>query len=189
MENKLIDRIANTFNVELPQAESMDEFLDLLLPKIRHLGEDLREEKFYVGRHWIEIRDDEDFHELVLHVFNPEEEYILSTDGEVWFGKWRYLGNKLIFGKLDPDEDDPTGEAFELAFMDPEFMILKKLSNPLKLLLNRKYFVLVAEPLARRMEWRELMELLFNKYRNNSSFYITVVLIVLLIVAIIMALS
>ena len=189
MESKFLDRIANAFNVEIPPAESMDGYLDKILPVIRPQSEDLREEKFYVGRHWVEVRDDEEFHELIFHVFNEDNEYIKSTDGEVWFGKWRYLGNKLIFGKLDPDDEDPTGEAFELAFLDPEFFIMKKLNSPLKFEPNKKYFVLVTEPLARRIEWKDLMHMLFDKYRNNSNFYIMIVLIVLLICAIVLALS
>ena len=55
--------------------------------------------------------------------------------------------------------------------------------------MDRKYFVLVKESVARKVEWREALELLFNKYKNNNSFYITVAVIILLIVAIFMALS
>jgi hypothetical protein len=189
LESKWLDIVANAFNSEVPHADAMDDLIDKMIPLIRPHSEDLREVQFYVGKHWVEVRDDENFHELILHIFNADEEYLLSDDGAVWFGKWRFLANKLIFGKLDPDEEDPTGEAFELVFLDPEFFILKKLSNPLKFENNRKYFVLAAEHLARKLEWFELMQYLFNKYRNNNNFLIVIVLVVLLIFAIVMALS
>lgn len=189
MESKWLDKVANAFNSEVPHAESMDDLIDKMIPLIRPHSEDLRETQFYVGKHWVEVRDDEQFHELNFHLFNPEDEYIKSEDGQVYLNKWRFLANKLIFGKLDPDEEDPTGEAFELVFLDPEFFILKKLNNPLKFTQNRKYFVLAAEHLARKLEWYELMQYLFNKYRNNNNFLIVIVLVVLLIFTIVMSLS
>ncbi len=180
MDNKFLDKIADSFNTELPPAESMDEYLDKIIPVIRRWSEDLREENFYVGNHWIEMRDDESFHEMVFHIFNEEQEYINSIDGEVSISEWRYMGNKLMIGG---DE----GEIYELAFMDQDFFILKKLSNPKAL--SRRYFVLVKESIARKLEWREALELLFNKYKNNNSFYWTMAVIVLLIIAIIIVLS
>ncbi|GJM34306.1 MAG: hypothetical protein DHS20C18_33070 [Saprospiraceae bacterium] len=180
MENKLLDKIANSFNTDLPEADSMDEYLDKIIPVVRRWSEDLREENFYVGNHWIELRDDDSFHELVLHIFNPEQEYIKSVNGKMINGEWRHLGNKLL---ITHDE----GEVYELAFMDPEFFILKKHSNPN--VMDRRYFVLVKESIARKLEWREALELLFNKYKNNNSFYLTLAVIVLLIIAIIMVLS
>ncbi len=184
MENKFLDKIADTFNTELPPAESMDEYLDKIIPVIRQWSEDLREENFYVGNHWIEIRDDESFHELVLHIFNAENEYLKSVDGALTVRTWRHQANKLFIGM---DEDQEEGEVYELAFMDPEFFILKKHSNPKSL--ERRYFVLVKESIARKLEWREALELLFNKYKNNNSFYWTMAVIVLLIIAIFLALK
>ncbi|MCB0650363.1 MAG: hypothetical protein KDC85_03740 [Saprospiraceae bacterium] len=182
MDNKIVDNIADAFNSDLPPADTMDEYLDKIIPQIRHHSEDLREEKFYVEKHWIEFRDDDDFHEITMHIFNPEGEYLRSIDGDYHAGEWRYLSNKLIFGFKESE-----GEIYELAFLDGDFFILKKHGNPKAM--ERRYFVLVKEAVARKVEWRQALELLFNKYKNNNSFYITVAVIILLIIAIIFALS
>ena len=182
MDNKIVDNIADAFNSDLPPADSMDEYLDKIIPQVRSNSEDLREEQFYVGKHWIEFRDADDFHQVTMHIFNPDGEYIRSVDGNYQIGEWRYLENKLIFGF-----QGIQGEIYELAFLDGEFFILKKHGNPKAM--KRRYFVLVKEKLARRVEWREALEMLFNKYKNSNSFYITVAVIILLIIAIFVALS
>lgn len=193
METKFLDRITKSLNSEAPVAHSMDEMLDKIIPLIRPWSEDLRELSNYLGRHWIELQDDETFHELVMHIFNDEGEYLKSTDGELKLGRWRYMGNKLAFGPRvavtddDTDVEEGAGQVFELAFLDKDFFILRRFGNPRKF--ERRYFVLVIEPIARKVEWREAMEFLYNKYRNNNSFYITITFIVLLIVMIVLLLS
>lgn len=177
MDNKFLDSIAKSFNTEMPAAETLDEYLDKVLGVVRPWSEDLKETSFYIGKHWIEVRDDEKFHSVVMHIFNEDGEYIRVVDGDLSSGEWRYLGNKLVF------ED----EVFELAFMDPEFFILTKHGNPRKF--GRKYYVYVAERLAKKFTWRELVELLFNKYRDNNNFYLTISVIIILIIAIIFLLS
>ena len=177
MDNKFLDSIAKSFNTELPAAESLDEYLDKVLKVVRPWSEDLKETSFYIGKHWIEVRDDERFHSVVMHIFNDDGEYIRVVDGDLSSGEWRYLGNKLVF------ED----EVFELAFMDPEFFILTKHGNAKKR--GRRYYVFVAERLANRFTWRELVELLFNKYRDNNNFYLTISLVIILVIAIIFLLS
>ncbi len=189
MQTKLLDRITKSLNTEPPIANSMDEMLDRIIPLIRPWSEDLREEGYYVGRHWIEVRDDETFHELTMHIFNEENEYLKSVDGELSIGRWRYAVNKLMFGPgVDRSgAEEEAGHVFELAFMDREFFILRHYGNPRKF--ERRYFVLIIEPIARRVEWREAMDYLYNKYRNNNSFYITITFIVLFIVLIVLLLS
>ncbi|MCI5080994.1 MAG: hypothetical protein MRY78_04850, partial [Saprospiraceae bacterium] len=54
---------------------------------------------------------------------------------------------------------------------------------------KRKYFVMVYEPIGSRLEWRDAMELLFNKYRNNNNWLAIIMVIVLLLIAIVFALS
>lgn len=182
MDNKIVDDIANTFNRDLPSEETMDQYLAKIIPQIRNHSEDLREEKFYVGKSWIEIRDQDDFHEKVLHIFNPEGEYLISVDGNYVCGSWRPLGSKLILGLKDCE-----GEIFELAFMDSQFLILKKHANPKTL--ERKYFVMLIEPLARKLEWKEAMDYLFSKYQDSNSSYVIILVIIVLIVLIFMVLS
>lgn len=195
MENKLFDWIADYFNTPFPEAETLAESIDRIIPEIRAHSEDLREEHFYTNKPWMEVRDDENFHELVIHFFNPalnpkpaeedgdedftEREYLRTTDGDVWRGKWRYVHNKILIG----DEDYEETKAYELVFMDNEFMILRLLANPKRFLTEEKnkYFVLALEPLGRRMEWYDLMRYLFEKHQSNTLVYYIIAIFIAII--------
>lgn len=169
MESKLLDRLGQSFKVEMPKADTLDGYLDKLLPIVRSWSEDLWEEKFYLQRPWMEKKDDDRFHKTVLHFFNPDGEYLKSTDGDISAGSWRYLrgGNKFLIA-----DEGSDGELYDLAFLDGQFFILKKHGDQGRLG-NRKYFVLVTESLG-RYEWRDLMEMLFRKSQSNVSFYILI---------------
>ncbi|MEL7123239.1 MAG: hypothetical protein AAFO07_27570, partial [Bacteroidota bacterium] len=73
-------------------------------------------------------------------------------------------------------------------FQDDHFFILDKHGDQKKLG-NNKYMVMAYEPIANGIEWRDAMEYLFNKYRNNANTFIAVVLVVMLVIAIFVALS
>lgn len=169
---------------ELPAANSLDEYIDGMIKKLQPWSEDLKEEKFYVNRPWYEIRDDENFHEHILHFFNPGGEYLRSKDGTVSAGKWRYLEstNKLIVHPAKGDQ-----ELYELAFMDGNFFILKKHGQPGK----RKYFFMIYEPVGRKIKlnWTTAIEMLHGQYRDTNNFYLLFGLIIVVIVAIIVVLS
>ncbi len=182
-DNILIDKIARAFNVELPLRANMEEYLDVILPAIRQQSEDLREEEFFLGKAWLEIRDQDDFHEAVLHFFNPEGEYLQSVDGNVHKGIWRYMPgtNKLMIDQLAGGAAIKS-ELFDLAFMDDYFFILKKHGNQTRKGMA-KYFVLGYEPATRGLEWRDAVELLFNKYRDNSELYQYIIYIIVAIIA------
>lgn len=187
MENKLIDRIADLFNTQqFPEGHTtLDEYLDDVIGIVKGNSDDLREESVYTNKPWVEVRDDENFHELVFHFFSPQpaededKEYLKTVDGEVEQGKWRYVGNKLFIG----DEDYDKTKVYELAFLDGEFMILKLLANPKKLSEDNtsKYFVLAAEKIGRKLEWLDLVKHLFEKYQsNNLTYYLVAIFIVLI---------
>lgn len=181
----MLDKISRPLSVEVPTADTLDAYLDEIVPKIRRWSEDLWEQKNYLSKPWLEVRDDVTFHHSVLHFFNEDDEYLQSVDGNVGSGSWRYLekANKFLISEGRSD-----GELYDLAFLDDQFFILMKHGNQ-KRMGKRKYFVMVHEPVAKRLEWREAMDMLFNKYRNSSSFYITIAIIVLLIIAIFVVLS
>ncbi|MCB0552349.1 MAG: hypothetical protein KDD02_02270 [Phaeodactylibacter sp.] len=184
MDNKFLDKVASSLSVEMPHNETMDEYLDVILKAARPLSEDLREHKFYMNKPWLEFRDDEHFHDAVLHFFNEDHEYLRSINGDVEQGSWRYLesSNKMLISLGD------ESELYDLAFLDPEFFILSKHGDQQRLK-KAKYFVMLFEPVGRRLEWRDAMEKLFNKYRNNNSFYLTLVVVVLLIIVLVAMLS
>lgn len=182
-EPKLLDLIGQAFRPELPELDDMEAYLDFILPKIRPLGEDLYEESHYVNKPWLEFQDNDAFTEIVLHFFNPEGEYLRSVNGDVSSGHWRYLesSNKMLI-------DHKETQLFDLAYMDKNFFILRKHGEQSRLR-RAKYFVMANEGVSKNLEWRDLMELLYESYRNNNRFYFMLTVIVLVIIAIIMVLS
>ncbi|MEO1515298.1 MAG: hypothetical protein AAFV95_09800 [Bacteroidota bacterium] len=179
-----MDKLFRSFSLELPQLETMDQYLDYILPLVRPWSEDLREQEYYLETRWKEIRDDDQFHEDILHIFRVENEYLLSMDGNISKGQWQLLSrsNTMILERI-ADDAVLTSELFDLAFLNQNFFILKKHGSH-----QRKYFVMARENIARRLEWRDTMELLFNGYRSNSQFIVYVVIVVIL-VAILVAFS
>lgn len=167
-EIRLFNDISRAFSPELPRnLGTLDQHLDFILPKVIPYGEDLREEQFWLSKRWKEIRDDEGFHEAILHIFNPGGEYLLSLDGNLIKGSWRKLGteNALII------EIAGRSELFDLRYLTSEFLILTKHGDQARKG-QRKYFCLVYERATRgaggELDWRNIMEKLFNIWRENS---------------------
>lgn len=188
LEYKLLDRISKPFNDELPHAESLDDYLDEIIPKVRPWGEDLSEVEFYLEKPWLEFRDDESFHDKILHIFKEGGEYIKSKNGGIGSGGWEFYDKANKFMINDSDDEDFDGELYDLAFLDDQFFILQKHGDQPKLG-HRKYFVMVHEPDSGDLEWREIVEKLFFKYRNSNRFYVSIAIIIVLVIAIILALS
>ncbi len=147
--------------VELPEKSSLGAYLDLILPYIGTWGEDINETGFYSsagGKPWLEVRDGDNFNSTILHFFNDKGEYLRSTNGDIFKGKWRLLpdSNKMLI-------EAGASELYDLAYLDKNFFILKKNG----VTGGRKYFVMGAERSVRGLEWRDFVEALFNIYRNN----------------------
>ena len=160
--------ISRAFSPDLPQGlGDMYDHLDFILGKVIPYGEDLGEEHFWLGKRWKEVRDDEGFHEAILHIFNPGGEYLLSLDGNIIKGAWRKLGpyNTLII------EMAGRSELFDLRFLNSDFLILTKHGDQGRKN-QRRYFCLIHEWSAYgaggELDWRNVMEKLFNVWRENS---------------------
>ncbi len=160
--------IKRALSPELPKdLGSMDAHLDFILPKVIPFGEDLREVQFWHDKRWKEVRDEEGFHEAILHIFSPNGDYLLSLDGNLMKGSWRQLGveNALIV------EMGGKSELFDLRFLNKEFMVLTKHGDQARKGL-RRFFLLAHEPVTRSrtgdLDWRNIIEKLFNVWRENS---------------------
>lgn len=184
MENKLTENITRTFELPLPDGATMDQQLDAILPKVKPWGEDLYEQKYYLDTRWLEIRDDDEFHESVLHIFRDEGEYLISIDGNITPGVWKILSksNTFIIEKV-VGEAVITSELYDLAFLNRDFFILRKHGDQ-KRKGGKKYFVLAREGAVRGLEWRDVMELLYNQYRNNSTFIVLLVALILVVLGV-----
>lgn len=192
LEDNLISAyFIRLFRLDLPHRETMTEYLDFILPKIRqsgnhHLGfEDL----YMNGKYWLEINDDDNAHESILHMFGNEESpepaghhyrgqknYKYSIDGNIINGIWAKMGNRTMLIKA------LNYEMFELVFLNQDFFILRKhgnhhgpkymfLANENKITRQYEWY----DALGRRrdkvkLEWRDIMEMLFDIYRYNIFF-------------------
>lgn len=189
MENSFLESIARSLNVELPRRDNLDDYLDLILPEISRWGEDLYEQENYVapgGKPWLEVRDEDNFFNTIVHFFNENGEYLRSTDGNVIKGKWRLLENtnKMII-ELGGDKGG-LSELYELAFLNKYFFILQKHGNQLR---NRRYFVMGFEPAIQGLEWRDYVEALFNIYRSKHRSYQMMMAAAIIVVIIVILLS
>lgn len=184
IENQFVDSLFRSFSLELPVLDSMDEYLDLIIPMVSPWGEDLYEEEYYLDTRWLEVRDEDTFHESVLHIFREENEYLNSIDGNIHKGKWRKLekSNTLIIEQT-AGTTVVKSELYDLAFLNKDFFILRKHGDQQRKGF-KKYFVLGRESFIRDLEWRDVVELLFNRYRNNRRwiFFVTFLIIVVGIV-------
>ncbi len=172
VQGRFLDKIAKPFNTELPEFETLDAALEDLLPQVQRYSEDLREQEFFIEKHWIEKRDDETFQQTRLYIFRDSGDCIVSTDSQVDFGQWEILGdsNKMIIN---------GSTLYTLSFLDEEYFVLRKHGNVPPF--QDRYLLLVNEPLS-RMEWNEILESLFNKYRNSNSFFFLLAFIILAII-------
>ncbi|MBC7775412.1 MAG: hypothetical protein H7246_08235 [Phycisphaerae bacterium] len=167
--SSLAREISRALSPDLPNdLGNMDAHLDFILPKVIPYGEDLRETQFWLDKRWKEVREEEGFHEAILHIFSPGGEYLLSIDGNLMKGAWRQLGeeNALIV------EMSGNSELFDLRFLNGEFMVLTKHGDQARKGL-RRFFMLVNESRSRsrsgvELDWRNIMEKLFNVWRENS---------------------
>ena len=179
MENKIVDKVSRTFEIEIPIRESLDQYLDTVIPQVRAWGEDLNETKFYSqpgGKPWLEFRDSGNFHESVLHFFNENSEYLVSVNGNISRGRWRLLDNtnKIIL------EMGNRSELYTLSFLSSNFFILKKHGKG-------NYLVMGYEGRLAGLEWRDYVEMLFNTYRTNEdSMRAWVILLIVIIAAIVL---
>ena len=184
MEGKFLDKISSSFELDLPSdLETLEQYVEFIVPRIQTWSEDLWEEKFYVGKRWKEIRDTDTYHETVLHMFMPFDEkaegneYMVSIDGDVTKGTWKYLKDSNTFIV----EYGGKSSLFDLVFLNGDFFILKKHGDQARKG-KQKYFVYGNEKSTSKLEWRNAMEKLYNIYRENSRFSIWLFVIIGIII-------
>ena len=167
--------------------ETLDGQIEELLPLIQPNSKSLSDSIDYLNFSWVEIRDELNFHNRVLHIFNREGgNYIRSTDGNSEEGKWRFLDVEKQKLSISLPE---SNELFNLVFLDEDFFILTKPSNPMGFKKPR-YLVMVKEKFAKEgIEWHHVTEVLYNKYEEKTSFSPLIVGFILVLVIIIILFS
>lgn len=144
-------------------------------------SETLAEQEFYLNTRWQEVRDDIDFQESVLHVFKEGGTYLRILDGDVAQGTWEYnIGGFII-------KYGGKHELYERVFLNDDFFILRKHGDH-AVRGQRKYFFMARESIARRREWVDLLDLMFEIYKGNTN-YIIVVVVVIVVIAVVLLFS
>ena len=174
--NRLTDVITRTFELQLPDCDTMDDYLDAILERIRPHSETLAEEDIFTETRWLEVRDEDTYRDAMLHIFRANGEYLLAIDGNILKGGWRTLpgtGNFII-------EMGGRNELYDLAFLQEDFFVLRKHGDQQRKGL-RKYFMMAREEHIAGLEWRDSVELLFNVYRRSyhTVFYLALGLVLL----------
>jgi len=183
---------------EMPHYESLDEYIDYIIPKVAPYSEDLYEEEYYTEKLWREVSDRDNFLNVVVHILKKRDsehdlfnaasgaDYMVSTDGDITKGNWTRpdgQGSSIITLKMGVKY-----ELYERIFINEDFFILKKHGDKWQEGGRKKYLVLGRESHVKGLEWREVVELLFDVYRYRIQFILTV-LVVAIIVFIVLALS
>ena len=177
MESNFLNKVTGLFELDLPNdLENMAQYIEFIVPRIQSWSEDLWEEKFYVGKRWKEIRDTDTYHEQVLHLFMEGGEYLVSVDGDVSKGVWRYLKDSNTFIV----EYGAKSQLFDLVFLNNDFFILKKHGDQLRKGKDT-YYVYGNERSVGQLDWRNAMEALYNIFRSNSKFTIYLILFIVII--------
>lgn len=178
---------------ELPDYSKLDDYVDYIIPKVAPYSEDLYEEEYYTEKLWREVSDKDSNLSVIVHILKKKDEehdlfnaangadYMVSIDGDITKGNWTRpdgQGSSIITLKIANKY-----ELYEKIFINDDFFILKKHGDKWQKG-GRKYLVLGKESHVKGLEWREVVELLYDVYRYRFQFILTVfaVAIILFIV-------
>ncbi len=178
MSKNIFSPVQNAFQQELPECESMDEYLDAILPKLQAYSEPIEKEGFLNVR-WLEVNEDEDFRDVMLHIFCVDHEYLISVDGNITKGTWKTLAGDQTF----IFEVGGRRELYDCVFNHGDFLILKKHGNQQRRG-QQKYFFLGRESFIGEKDWAEVIQSLFDISANNFKFmsYVFVVGLIIFII-------
>ena len=177
-----LQNLFSSNNDDLPEFKNLAEGIGFLMRYLRPYSEGLSDYEFYLNRRWMEVRDDVEFQEAVLHVFKEEGQYLHILDGDVSGGSWEHDLRGIIL------QFAGEHELFELVFLNENFFILKKHGNHDSKGYQSPYLFLASEGLARRAEWPDLLAVMYEYYKDNSN-YKAIVFGILLLVLVIALLS
>ena len=181
MEDRLLDKIAEPFNLNLPEYDNMEQMIDGILPAVRRFSEpSLEDEDTSLFRvNWVRMSDTPGDTKVILYEFSNMGGIRTFTDGKVGSESFDIVGpTRIIVG-----ESAFHGSIlYNLGFIDEDFLILKRHGNEANM--DRKYLFFTREAIGTRLTWDEALERLADKYRNSQ---FPVLGVVLFIVAVVLA--
>lgn len=180
MAGGIQDLLSRSMSTNLPELDTMDDYIEHILGDVAPYGEDLYETEFFIEKRWVEISDRDDDTNIVLHIFGEGGNYMRVVNGNISTGGWSTLENSSNTMLLN---EGGRYELFDKVFMNGDFMILKKHRNQHTPIIGSKYFFIARESLVKRgdtvMSWLDIMELWYNVYRLNNFWIAAVVLIII----------
>ena len=178
----LFSAFSTSTESDLPPFKTLVEGLDYLLPYLGPFSEELNDYEFYLNRRWMEVRDDAYFQEIILHVFKESGEYLHILDGDITQGKWEHDLDGVIL------QHGRSHELYQLVFLNEDFFILQKHGEHHSKGTGQRYLFFAREQLARNLEWPALLEVMYDYYKDSSS-YKTIVVFVIIVVVLVALLS
>ncbi|TXF84025.1 hypothetical protein FUA23_21350 [Neolewinella aurantiaca] len=181
MEDRLLDKIAQPFNLNLPEHETMEQAIDEFLPAVRGFGfKDLTDENAPLYKvDWVSMTDKPGATEVNLHTFLPSGEIRIARDGSMDGMSFNVLtSNRIIIGQSVHRD----AFLYELQFMDEDFLIFKRHGNEANI--KKKYLFYCREAIGTRLVWNEALEKMVDKYRNNQFPWIPVLVVLAIVVGV-----
>ena len=182
MEDRLLDKIAEPFNLQLPEYSSMEEMIDQILPTVGKFSlrdlTDSSQPMFTTD--WVKMSDQPGYTVVSLHNFKSTGEIQIANDGAMDGATFKVLTPKRVIIGQSLHRD---AFLYELAFMDNDFLIFKRHGNEANI--KQKYLFYCREAIGTRLTWNEALERLVDKYRNNEFPWWIVIVLVLVAVGVV----
>ncbi|CAH0999924.1 hypothetical protein LEM8419_01170 [Neolewinella maritima] len=184
MEDRLLDKIAEPFNLQLPEYATLEAMIDGVLPAVATFSERnlLEEGAPLYTTNWVKMTDRPGATAVELYRFQGFErgEIRVVTDGVVSAQAYEVeeSGDRIIIGQSIMRDSF----LYELAFMDADFLIFQRHGN--KANITHRYLFFCREAIGTRLTWNEALERLVDKYRNSQFPLLAVGLIVAALIAV-----
>lgn len=183
MDDRLLDKIAEPFNLQLPEYATLEEMIDNVLPAVAQFSEPnlLPEDSPLYTINWVRMSDRPGATEVQLYTFQDymRGEIRVVIDGKVDAQAYEVeeSGERIIIGQSVMRDSF----LYELAFLDEDFLILRRHGNAANI--NERYLFFCREALGTRLTWNEALERLVDKYRNSQFPLLAVGLVVAALIA------
>ncbi|MBC6992886.1 hypothetical protein QWY85_03715 [Neolewinella lacunae] len=179
MEDRLLDKIAEPFNLKLPEYSSMEEMIEEVLPAVaKYSDPTLDDEDAAIFKtDWVLMSDQVGNTAVSLHTFRPSGEIRIAIDGAIESRSFQVVKARRIIMGYSLSRDSVL---YELAFMDSDFLILRRHGNAANH--KQKYVFFCSEPIGTRLTWDEALERLVGKYRDNQMPWLLVLVVILVLV-------
>lgn len=183
MEDRLLDKIAEPFNINLPEKETMEQTIDEYLPAVKRFSEsDLDDENSPLyNRDWIKMSDKPGMTTISMHTFiRGSNEIRIANDGVMDGLVFRVLTSKRIIIGQSMHRD---AKLYELAFLDNDFFILKQHGNEANFR-GGKYLFYCREGIGDKLTWNQALEKMVDRYRNNEFPWVLIAVIAAIVLGV-----